>query len=168
MNVCTFTKVVGSNCQLMHDGSTECGMAFPRYLHTATRLDDGKVLIVGGTNAGGATVASAEIFNPTTGAFQTTASLATSRYGHTATLLSNGLVLVAGGATPSPGGGNQTYLGTAELYNPAAGSFSATMPMQTTRYLHSATLLPNGEVLVAGYPSRQGAFFTSVCSTLRR
>ncbi len=60
---------------------------------------------------------------------------------HTATLLPNGQVLVAGGAP---------YLASAELYDPATGTWAATGSMATTRAAHTATLLPNGQVLVAG------------------
>ena len=63
---------------------------------------------------------------------------------HTATLLPNGKVLVAGG---SNGGGS---LSSAELYDPASGSWSTTGSLATARDYHTATLLPNGKVLVAG------------------
>src|SRR5256885_3932366 len=72
-------------------------------------------------------------------------SLATTRAGHTATLLPNGKVLVAGGQ-----GTGVNLLSSAELYDPASGTWSATGSMTTARYLHTATLLPNGKVLVAG------------------
>ena len=62
---------------------------------------------------------------------------------HTATLLPNGKVLVAGG-------NNSGILTSAELYDPASGSWSATGSLNTARYQHTATLLPNGKVLVAG------------------
>ena len=78
------------------------------------------------------------------GGFAPTGSLNTGRVDHTATLLPNGLVLVAGG-------GNDTdLLSSAELYDPALGSWSATGKLNTARYDHTATLLPNGMVLVAG------------------
>ena len=66
------------------------------------------------------------------------------RYAHTATLLPNGKVLVAGGYN----GG--AVLSSAELYDPASGTWSATGSLTTARYGHTATLLPNGKVLVAG------------------
>ena len=64
---------------------------------------------------------------------------------HTATLLPNGKVLVAGG---SQGGGG--VLASAELYDPATGSWSATGSMHTARVNFTATLLPDGKVLVSG------------------
>ncbi|MBI5209054.1 MAG: right-handed parallel beta-helix repeat-containing protein [Elusimicrobia bacterium] len=71
-------------------------------------------------------------------------SLATARAQHSATLLPNGKVLVAGGVSGA------ASLLTAELYDPAAGAWSATGSMATARYGQSATLLADGKVLVAG------------------
>ena len=68
---------------------------------------------------------------------------------HTATLLPNGKVLVAGGY-------NSGYLTSAELYDPASGSWSATGSLNTARQAHTATLLPNGKVLVAGGDNGSG------------
>ena len=64
---------------------------------------------------------------------------------HTATLLPNGKVLVAGGYDSSG-----VYLSSAELYDPASGTWTATGSLNTARCCHTATLLPNGKVLVAG------------------
>jgi hypothetical protein len=74
-----------------------------------------------------------------------------SRWEHTATLLPNGKVLLAGGfGNYIPGSNAQPVLNSAELYDPATGTWTLTPPMQTSRALHSAALLPNGKVLVAG------------------
>ena len=70
-----------------------------RYAHTATLLPDGRVLVAGGETAGGSSLSSAEVYNPTTGNWVVTGSMAVSRIAHTATLLPNGRVLVVGGAT---------------------------------------------------------------------
>ncbi len=73
-------------------------MATGRDGHTATLLANGKVLITGGFEAGGAGfLKSAELYDPTTGLFSPTGSMGTARRFHTATLLANGKVLVAGG-----------------------------------------------------------------------
>src|SRR5436190_6343834 len=71
------------------------------------------------------------------------------RYSHTATLLNNGKVLVAGGHSGAGGAG--PYLRTAELYDPATGLWSATGQLTGSEADHTATLLPNGKVLVVGF-----------------
>jgi hypothetical protein len=115
--------------------------------HTATRLNDGKVLIVGGF--GSPSLSSAEIYDPVTRTFTPTGSMVTGtgRWAHTATLLSNGKVLIAGGRSDTSG---STALNTAELYNPVTGSFTATAIMKDYRANHTATLLSDNRVLIAG------------------
>jgi hypothetical protein len=84
----------------------------------------------------------------TPGIFNATGSMITPRYFHTATLLPNGMVLVAGGVpTNWP---DAPVLASAELYDPATGIFTATGSMTTGRAQHSATLLADGRVLIAG------------------
>lgn len=125
-------------------------MISARFLHTATLLPTGKVLVAGGRDDGFRILDSAELYDPATGTFSSirlfAPDLRTARFAHTATLLPNGLVLIAGGCcSPSSG-----FLASAELYNWAARSFSATGSMSSPRTDHTATLLPNDKVLVAG------------------
>jgi hypothetical protein len=87
------------------------------------------------------------------GSFAKTGSMSVARISHTATLLANGEVLVAGGDNSSLGGG---YLASAELYNPATGSWTLTGSMTTPRERHQAVLLSSGEVLVAGGSNASG------------
>jgi WD40 repeat protein len=75
--------------------------------------------------------------------FANTGSLTQAREGQTATLLPNGKVLVADGSSSGA-------LVSAELYDPASGTWTATGSLGTARYDPTATLLPNGKVLVAG------------------
>jgi hypothetical protein len=88
--------------------ATKGNMETPRAFQTATRLTDGSVLVSGGSD-GTATIASAEVYDPTAGTFSPTGSMVSTRQSHTATLLIDGAVLVTGGT-------NGTVLATAELY----------------------------------------------------
>lgn len=114
-----------------------------RTWHSATLLADGKVLVAGGSN-GDAALASAELYDPSTGSWAATGTMAGARDDHTATLLPDGRVLVTGGSD-----GNAA-VASAELYDPNTGSWAATGTMAEARNNHTATLLPDGRVLVAG------------------
>lgn len=83
------------------------------------------------------------------GTWSTTGSLNTARAVHTATLLTGGKVLVAGG-TGNGGPSGYVALNSAELYDSSTGAWSLTGYLKTGRNTHTATLLPNGNVLVAG------------------
>jgi hypothetical protein len=116
-----------------------------RYGHTATLLNNGMVLITGGSSAAVNTeTSSAELYNPLTATFTLTGSMNAARAGHTATLLNNGMVLITGGANSAG------ILSSAELYNPSAGTFAFTGSLNIGREDHTATLLNNGMVLIAG------------------
>lgn len=116
---------------------------------SATLLPGGSVLIAGGYTRGFDTVASAEVFDPRTGTWHATGTMSFARAQHTATLLPDGKVLIAGGCGfGSCGNGNATA--GAELYDPATGTFSPTGRMTAARGIQTATLLPDGKVLVTG------------------
>jgi hypothetical protein len=109
----------------------------------ATLLADGRVLVLSGN------AVSPELYDPATGKFGPTGSISTARGGETATRLLDGRVLVAGGfgVVDSTAGAG---LSSAELYDPRTGEFSPTGSMATDRYYHTASLLPDGRVLIAG------------------
>jgi Kelch motif protein/galactose oxidase-like protein len=117
--------------------------------HTATLLEDGRVLIVGGTNARGVPTAGSEIFDPKANRWIRAASMRTARAAHTATLLSDGSVLVTGGRTGLNSFAIET-LATAQIYHPNSNSWTEASSMQVPRRLHSATRLHDGRVLVVG------------------
>ncbi len=125
-----------------------------RYRHTATLLPNGKVLIVGGLNyinagqtgASSQILASAEIYDPSTGLFvPAPQGLITARYWHRATLMPGGKVLIAGGQS----GGSSMPQNTAELYDPGNGTFSSTGNLVSYRESQTAILLATGQVLQA-------------------
>jgi galactose oxidase-like protein/Kelch motif protein len=121
-------------------------MRSPRDGHIATILANGKILAAGGTNNGVA-LTSAELYNPTAGTWASTGSMHVARTLARAVLLSNGSVLVMGGCV------NDCLSATtnsAEIYNPIAGTFTPTGSMVQARAEFGATLLANGQVLVAG------------------
>ena len=126
-------------------------MPTDRYAATTTRLADGRILVAGGYVLEGTTQAqqaTAEVYDPATGTWTRVADMATSRRYHTATLLPSGKVLVTGGGGGSvPGGDAQS---TAELFDPASGTWSPAHAMSEVRGQHVAVLLNDGRVLVAG------------------
>jgi TATA-box binding protein (TBP) (component of TFIID and TFIIIB) len=124
-----------------------------RAAHTATLLNDGRVLIVGGMKYGGGSIAEAEIFDSSTMTFSMTGKLAAARAGHTATLLPNGKVLVAGGY-------NGGYLQTSEIYDPKTGQFEPGPQLTLPRSEHTATILPDGTVLLVGGVGTGWAFLS--------
>jgi hypothetical protein len=94
------------------------------YGHTATLLQNGKVLISGGVNDCCHVLPSAELFDPVTGTFTPTGNMTVGRSHHSATLLLDGRVLIAGGGGPGS-------LATAELYDSSTGIFTPTGNMVT-------------------------------------
>jgi len=117
--------------------------------HTSTLLADGTVLLAGGGGSGGESLASAALYDPDSGSWSATGDMGEQRVAHTATLLPDGRVLVAGGnvMTSLP---STTTLASAELYDPASGTWTATGAMSMAKAGHSATELDDGTVLVAG------------------
>jgi hypothetical protein len=127
-------------------------MSTSRFAHTATLLHNGKVLITGGFSnsdsfASTQALLTAELYDPTTGSFNPTGNMGTPRAGHTATLLENGNVLVSGGLMSMVA---TAVVPSAELYDPATGTFTPTGSMAEAREEHTATLLPDGRVLIVG------------------
>lgn len=118
-------------------------MNVARISHSATLLSNGQVLVAGGDNTTflGGPLASAELFNPSTGAWKLTGSMTTAREAHEAVLLRSGEVLVAGGFNASG------TLASAELFEPSTGVWTPTGSMNTARSNFSLTLLNTGEVL---------------------
>lgn len=121
--------------------SSTATMAESRAGHAAVRLPSGRVLVAGGTGS----LASAEVYNPSRGAWAQTGSMSVGRERGSATLLGSGKVLVAGGMSSALGATS-----SAELYDPATGTFSLAGSMSAPRSGHTAVPLASGKVLAAG------------------
>src|SRR5215831_12534868 len=125
-------------------------MTMSRVGHSATLLQDGRVLVAGGYNYTGLTgppplTSTAEIYDPSTGAFTETGAMAAARAWHAAVLLQDGRVLLVGGDCV------YSYcIPSAEAYNPATGAFTSAGHMSVAQWVDSAILLKNGKVLVSG------------------
>lgn len=126
----------------------------PRSKHTATRLADGRIMLVGGSQAPDQYLAEVVIFNPITGLLTQAAPLHTPRHDHSATLLPDGRVLVIGGYNLP-----QQWLGDAEVYDPATNTWTVVPPLYPHGTIHTATVLNDSRVLVVG-----GCIGSSVCT----
>jgi N-acetylneuraminic acid mutarotase len=122
--------------------STTGALKTARRSHNAVRLNDGRVLAIGGST--GAATTSCELYNPSTGAWSVAASTNTPRLLNSASLLPSGKALVTGGVI------TRFPLNSAELYDPKANTWTLTGNMTVGRYAHGATPLPDGTVLVSG------------------
>ncbi len=131
--------------------------------HTATLLRDGKVLVAGGFG-----VTSAELYDPKTGTWTSTGAMIADRAYHTATLLPDGRLLVVGGFNSNrstTSSGNQATA-SAEIYDPRTGTWTLAAPMAEPRAGHTATLLPRGQVLVAGGSKGGGSFLPTASAEM--
>ncbi len=124
--------------------------------HTATLLKTGTVLVVGGFSPSGELDA-AELYDPAAAAWELTAPLTSPRTIHTAALLPDGQVLIAGGQVGSSGSILSSTVPTADLYDPVTGKWMRAADLGTPRTGHSATVLADGQVLVAGGLNSVGA-----------
>ncbi|HEX8441022.1 Kelch repeat-containing protein, partial [Archangium sp.] len=147
----TFSVTGGTACSGTSGGWVRTGSPiWPRVVgHTATLLPSGKVLVAAGVHMGMGALDTSELYDPATGTWAPPSQMAVRRMEHTATLLSSGKVLVAGGQVASGDSSDPGSL-SAELYDPATDTWTATGSMLSPHRYHTATRLPSGKVLVAG------------------
>jgi N-acetylneuraminic acid mutarotase len=125
-----------------------------RYGARAVTLQDGRVLVVGGTDDDDSPLRSAEIYDPDSGRWASAGSLSTPRNAFTLTLLPDGSVLAAGGEAEGSWSGGKP-LASVERFDPDAGTWSAAAPMASPRAEHVAAMLGDGRLLVAGGNDRR-------------
>ena len=120
-------------------------LQFPRAHHTATRLADGRILLVGGSLGPDEQLTTVEIYNPENEAIDQAAPLHTARHDHSATLLQDGRVLVIGGYNRT-----EQWLSDAEVYDPSTNTWVVVPPLYSHGIWHTATMMKDGRVLVIG------------------
>jgi hypothetical protein len=142
----------------LQHGSTGDFMRRP----TATPLPDGKVLLVGQNDSG---VAVSAVYDPAaparvwggpwTPSSRALGRLRSARNRHTPTAAAGGRVVAAGGYVPCCTG---EAVGTWEIFEPATGTWRASLPLVDARFAHTATALADGRVLLAGGASGNEAW----------
>jgi hypothetical protein len=148
LSICCYESGVRATGRTSGSIITTGAMIAARFDHAAVLLPTGHVFIVGGIERNGVMQPSAELFDPATGRFTITGRPLTQHgWGVTATLLRDGKVLVAGGST---GCDSPCYTASAELYDPATGTFAPTGKLTVPRAQARAVLLRNGDVLYVG------------------
>ena len=139
-------------------------MVVGRQAHTATPLPGGAVLVAGGEDENGNAMRSCEIYDPYSAVWSPAQDMGDARSRHTATAVKVGSttrVLVAGGEGPGYG---HPSVGSSELYDPVARSWSPSGPLGTARTEHAAAALLDGRVLVAGGESQTWFYSSYVAS----
>ncbi|PIK15719.1 kelch repeat-containing protein [Halobacteriovorax sp. JY17] len=145
-------------------------MRVPRAGHTMTKLNDGRVLIIGGFKVDhqglGEGISSAEIFDPKFNRFiKINSRLHFGRGHHTATKLRDGRVLITGGFNKENKAVNRF-----EIFNPETETFSLIKEeMNEARAYHQAVLLPDGKIFIVGgevehFPRRNTSDECKTCS----
>ncbi|MCB0713230.1 MAG: T9SS type A sorting domain-containing protein [Ignavibacteriae bacterium] len=143
-----FSFLVLSSALSAQEWELTDSLRYRRFVHTATRLADGRVLVVGGSCMSGEAEdpnnynPPSEIYDPVTETWSEAPPLSTPRWGHTAVLLEDGRVLIAGGSYPA---------GTmCEIYNPQSNTFEKTGALNVDRMWASAVRLQDGRVFIHG------------------
>jgi hypothetical protein len=127
--------------------------------HSATKLPNGKVLVVGGYEKYGSNLynpplSSAEIYDPQANSWTKVSNMNNARAFHTATLI-EGKVLIAGGIGDNQA--NRIYLNSVEIYDPETNKWTSKSAMNATRYVHTSLSISNKEILVVGGSNDKGS-----------
>lgn len=139
-------------------------LAIGRSGHTATPLPDGTVLVIGGEvlpederDDEDAVTSAVERFDPRTGTWQAAGALLTARYGHSASLLPTGELLIIGGSVSYDDEDEENPI--TERFEPTTGQSRPAAALPFDQYEHTATVLPDGTVLVLGDMDQRGQVY---------
>ena len=142
----------------------------PKWSHTGIRLEDGRVLLMGGRTAqdpstpGAKVLTGADLFDPVTNTFTPTGAMNVARRDPCAVLLDDGRVFVSGGG-PEVSISTTPGLDTAEIYDPQEGTFRLLeAKMSSLRIFHAVVKLKDGRVLIAG--GSEGPGFNNALRTV--
>ena len=119
-------------------------MSIARTGHSATVLQDGRVLVLGGTSSGSETLRSTQLYDPTQNTWTDGPNIPEARSHHTATVLGDGSVLVVGGRVGS------VPVKSVYTFDPGSDSFTEEEPLSRGRSNHTATFLGDGRLVVVG------------------
>lgn len=141
------TEPVLDSVELFHDGkiSQLAHLRFARAKHTATRMVDNFVMVVGGIGKDGKATATVEVWDPIKKIWHDGPALNTARQGHTASLLDDGRLFVAGGVDRLG-----ESLSSVEIFDPVKKLWAETAPLLMPLRRLSAVVLGDSNVLVAG------------------
>jgi N-acetylneuraminic acid mutarotase len=142
-------SILASRTAEIYDPSTNtwqrlAGLQFSHIQHTTTRLNDGRLLVVGGLDEKGQVNGAVELYDPNENRWTTVASLATPRAGHRAVLLDDGRVAIIGGSN------KDGALTSIEIFDPQTNTWADGGQMQQSRADHTATRLNDGGILIVG------------------
>ena len=129
----------------------------------AVQLRDGRVMVTGGislVNGSSVTLNAVEIFDVNLGDWEQAAPMLENRYGHTANLLPGGLVLVVGGLEVVENN-TKRYMGSVDVYDLEDDTWTPIASTDVPRAYHTATLLTDGRIFVAGGMSAETLFLAS-------
>ncbi len=159
------------NAVVVLDAAAGAGLQPPlataRYWHTATQLPDGHVVLAGGFDLNGAALASAEVISPAIGTWQPAPAMRSKRDWAAAVTLLDGRVLITGG-NQTRAVSDEISIPDCELFDPTAGTFTATGALARKRQHHTATLMPDGTVWAIGGTDARFALTTTVLSSVER
>jgi hypothetical protein len=145
------SNAVTASCELFDPKSGEwrstTSMLDARSSHVAVPLNDGRVLVIGGSAGRLGELRNCEIYDPKSETWSRTGAIKIERAGLAATLLPNGSVLAVGGYNSL---GGRSYFSLSEIFDPATGQWRQSQPISSPATTPTLSVLRDGRVLVSG------------------